>query len=153
MTEDAVGKVTHALNLHLRQNYKVHIQFTQDEVRHFLCPRESVVYAWYVDTPGEGVTDFISFYALNSSILQDPHHDKIYAAYAYYNFVKDNDPERMRQLIRDALILAKRNNFDVYNMTEVMQHSLVRGDLLFKPGDGKLAHYLYNWRIQAVPSN
>lgn len=25
MTEQAVGKVTHALNLHLRQNYKVHI--------------------------------------------------------------------------------------------------------------------------------
>lgn len=57
--------------------------------------------------PDEGVTDFISFYALNSSVLNDPHHDKIYAAYAYYNFVKGNDQARMKQLIRDALILAK----------------------------------------------
>ena len=53
------------------------------------------------------MTDFISFYALNSSVLNDPHHDKIYAAYAYYNFVKGNDQARMKQLIRDALILAK----------------------------------------------
>ena len=153
MNEDAVGKVTHALNQHLRSNYKVHIEFTQAEVQHFLCPKDGVVYAWYVETPGEGVTDFISFYALNSSILQDPHYDKINAAYAYYNFVKDNDQARMKQLMRDALILAKQHSFDVFNMTEVLQHSLVKGDLLFKPGDGKLAHYLYNWRIQAVPSN
>lgn len=52
MNEDAVGKVTHALNQHLRSNYKVHIEFTQDEVRHFLCPKDGVVYAWFVETPG-----------------------------------------------------------------------------------------------------
>lgn len=63
---------------------------------HFLLPREGVVFSWVVEDPEEGVTDFISFYALNSSILNDPHHDKIYAAYAYYNFVKGNDAARMK---------------------------------------------------------
>jgi len=120
MTAASVPKVTGALNKHLRDNYKVHIQFSQDEVRHFLCPRDGVVYAWFVEDPTEGITDFISFYALNSSVLNDPQYDKIYAAYAYYNFVKGNDQARMKALIRDALILAKQNNFDVFNMTEVL---------------------------------
>jgi len=153
MTEADVPKVTVALNRHLTDNYKVHIEFSQDEVRHFLLPREGVVHSWVIQDDVEGVTDFVSFYALNSSVLDDPHHDTIYAAYAYYNFAKGNDATRMKQLIKDALILAKNNNFDVYNMTEVLKHSLLRGDLFFKPGDGRLAHYLYNWRIQAVPSD
>ena len=115
---------------------------------HFLLSREGVVYSWVVANEHTGeVTDFISFYALNSSILNDPHHDKIYAAYAYYNFAKDNDPIRLKALIRDALILARQANFDVFNMTEVLKHGLLNGELLFKPGDGKLAHYLYNWRV------
>ena len=153
MTEAAVPKVTLALNRHLRDNYKVHIVFTEAEVRHFLCPRDGVVYAWYCEDAEGVVTDFISFYALNSTILNDERYDKLYAAYAYYNFAKDNDATRLKQLIRDLLIMAKQNNFDVFNMTEVLKHGLVKNDLLFKPGDGKLAHYLYNWRIQAVPSN
>lgn len=96
MLAQDVPKVTEALNRHLSSNYKVHIEFSKDEVSHFLLPREGVVFSWVVEDPEEGVTDFISFYALNSSILNDPHHDKIYAAYAYYNFVKGNDAARMK---------------------------------------------------------
>ena len=147
MTEAAVPKVTAALNRHLAETYKVHIELSEEEVRHFLCPRDGVVYSWYVEDANGTVTDFISFYALNSSILNNPQHSHIYAAYAYYNFVKDNEAARMKQLMRDALILAKRNNFDVFNMTEVLQHGLVKDELLFKPGDGKLQHYFFNWRI------
>lgn len=87
-TESDVAKVTVALNKHLTDNYKVNIEFSEAEVRHFFVPRSNVVYAWLVENDETGeVTDFISFYALNSSVLQDPKHDKIYAAYAFYNFV------------------------------------------------------------------
>lgn len=58
----------------------------------------------------------------------------------------------MKLLMRDALILAKSNNFDVYNMVEVLKHTLVKDDLMFKPGDGRLQHYLYNYRIQEIAS-
>ena len=153
MEESMVPAVTAALNRHL-ESYKVHICFNENEVRHFFMPKEQVIYSWVVYDQASGeVSDFISFYALNSQVLQDDKHDMIYAAYAYYNFVKGNDPERMKQLMRDALILAKQHNFDVFNMTEVLQHGLVKNDLLFKPGDGKLSHYLYNWRISAINPN
>lgn len=84
----------------------MHINFTEDEVRHFMVPKEQVMYAYYVEENGV-VTDFCSYYALNSSVLDHPQHNKIYAAYAYYNFAKGNDPERMRMLMRDLLIKAK----------------------------------------------
>ena len=69
MCEAAVPKVTVALNAHLSANYKVHINFTEDDVRHFLTPKEQVMYAWYVEDDSGKVTDFISYYALNSSVL------------------------------------------------------------------------------------
>lgn len=151
MVETDVPSVTFALNKHLTENYAVHIEYSEDEIRHFFIPREGVVYAWLVEDDSTGiVTDFISFYALNSSVLNDPHHDKIYAAYAFYNFVQGNEATRMKLLMRDSLILAKSNNFDVFNMTEVLKHKLVKEDLMFKPGDGRLAHYLYNWRLRGI---
>lgn len=92
MTEADVAKVCVALNRHLTENYAVHIELTEQEVRHFLMPQQDVVHSWLVQDEATGnVTDFISFYTLNSSVLNDPHHDKIYAAYAYYNFVLGND--------------------------------------------------------------
>ena len=96
MGDADVPAVTSALNQHLTSNYKVHIEFTEDEVRHFLTPRENVVFSYLVLKDDGSVGDFISFYALNSSVLQDPNHDKIFAAYAYYNFVENNDEDRLK---------------------------------------------------------
>ena len=153
LSESEIPKITVALNAHLTANYKVHIQFSEAEMRHFFLPRDNVVFSYVVENVAGEVTDFISFYALNSSVLNDPEYDKIYAAYAFYNFAEGNDEERMKQLMRDALILAKQNNFDVFNMTEVLKHSLVRDELMFKPGDGRLAHYLFNWRIKSIEAS
>ena len=113
-----------------------------------------MVNSWLVeDETSGGGSDFISFYELNSSVLDHEHHDKIVAAYGYYNFVQGNVPERMKQLMRDALILAKQRGYDVFNMTEVLKHGLVKHDLMFKPGDGRLAHYLYNWRMKSLSAD
>ena len=151
MQDADVPKVTYALNKHLSDNYAVHIQFSEAEVAHFLLPRDGVVYSWLVEDENTGeVTDFISHYALNSSILQHKEHDKIYAAYGYYNFVKNNSVERMKQLMKDNLIMAKKNNFDVFNITEVLKHGMIKDELQFKPGDGRLAHYFFNWRIKMI---
>ena len=150
MTEADVYKVTEALNAHLTANYKVHITFSEEEVKHFFLPQEEVIWSYFVEDANGKVTDFISFYALNSQILNDERFSHIYAAYCFYNFAKDNDPERMKMIMRDLLILAKNNDFDVVNMTEVMQHKMVKDELMFKPGDGRLAHYFYNWRMRCI---
>lgn len=125
MTENDVAQVTEALNTHLSENYKVHIVFNEDEVRHFLLPRDGVVFSWLVMNDEGKVSDFISFYALNSQILNDPNNAKIHAAYAFYNFVKDSDVERMKMLMKDSLIFAKQSNYDVFNMVNVCKHSQI----------------------------
>ena len=150
MELDDVEAVTAALNKHLADNYVMHIKFTPEEVQHFFMRREQVVYSWLVRDAEGTVTDFFSFYALNSSVLQHETYDKIFAAYAFYNFCQDNDQERLRQIFKDGLILANQLEFDVFNMTEVLKNHLVKGDLLFKPGDGRLHHYLYNWRVKTM---
>lgn len=81
---------------------------------------KDVVYTYVVENDNNQLTDLVSFYALPSSILDHPKHTKINAAYAYYNVIDGSSPDRIRALMRDSLILAKRNDFDVYNMTEVM---------------------------------
>lgn len=115
-----VPRVHQALNKHLRDSYKVHISFTEKEIAHFFVPREGVIYAYLAEDSHGKVTDFISFYELNSSILGHDVHKTLRAAYSYYTFVEGNDAARFKQVIKDALILAKQHKFDVFNLTEVM---------------------------------
>ena len=147
-----VPAVTEALNAHLFANYKLHISYTEDEVKHFLLPREGVVHAYLVTDKEGKVTDFTSFYNLPSSILNHEKYTQLDAAYGFYSFTADSkDLDRFNDLIKDALYFAQKNNFDVFNLTEVMQHRHVIDKNQFKAGDGNLAHYLYNWRIQSLP--
>jgi hypothetical protein len=47
------------------------------------------------------------------------------------------------------LINAKNMGFDVFNLTEVLQHKKVIEQNLFRVGDGQLKHYFYNWNLPA----
>jgi glycylpeptide N-tetradecanoyltransferase len=49
------------------------------------------------------------------------------------------------QLIKNALILAKKEGFDVYNCLNLMENATVFEDLHFQIGDGNLNYYMYNW--------
>ena len=141
-----LSAVTKLLNDHLEQNYKIHITFTEEEAWHWLAPREGVFYCYVVEENGE-ITDLLSYYELNSHVLNHEKYNRINIAYASYCVAKGNTDERLKQLFRDCLILAKKDGFDVFNVTEVMQHKRVIEDLNFKVGDGKLHHYLFNWKV------
>ena len=104
MEKKDVPIVHKMLNNYLQQ-YKIHIQFTQAEIEHFLIPREWVIESFVVEDPKENkLTDFISFYSLPSSVLKHPEHNILNVAYSYYNVPGVHN---MVDLQRDALILAK----------------------------------------------
>jgi len=70
MNENDVAKVHALLNAHL-STYKFHINFTEEEIRHFLLPQDGVVYSFVVDSEDEkSISDFCSFYCLPSSVLK-----------------------------------------------------------------------------------
>lgn len=96
-----------------------------------------------------------------STVLRSSQKDTIRAAYLYYyatetafaenKKVVGNVPDaalqaRLQQLISDVLVLAKKDNFHVFNALSLLDNPLFLKEQKFEPGDGKLHFYLYNWR-------
>lgn len=67
MVNKDVSKITKILSEYLSK-FKLHLHFTEEDVKHLFIPRDDVVYS-YVIEEDKNITDFISFYSLPSSIL------------------------------------------------------------------------------------
>ncbi|GAA0184753.1 hypothetical protein Leryth_015487 [Lithospermum erythrorhizon] len=142
-----VPAVTRLLRSYLKQ-FVVAPDFDENDVEHWLLPKEDVIDSFLVESPEtHEITDFCSFYTLPSSILGSPNYSTLKAAYSYYN-VSTVTP--LVQLMNDALIMAKRKDIDVFNALDVMQNGTFLKELKFGAGDGKLHYYLYNYRINHV---
>ncbi|KAG6428881.1 hypothetical protein SASPL_106920 [Salvia splendens] len=142
-----VPAVTRLLRSYLNQ-FAVAPDFDENDVEHWLLPKEDVVDSYLVESPeSHEITDFCSFYTLPSSILGSQTHSVLKAAYSYYN-VSTKIP--LLQLMNDALIVAKKKEFDVFNALDVMQNETFLKELKFGPGDGKLHYYLYNYRLKHI---
>ena len=75
------------------------------------------MYSYVVEDPEtKEITDMVSFYSLPSSILGNDKHSLLRAAYCYYLFANKTS---LTDLLNDALILAKRLDFDVFNALEI----------------------------------
>ena len=125
--------------------------FSEEEFAHWLLPREGVVSSFVVVRQGadgaETITDFISYYHLHSSVLGNPKHSTLRAAYAFYNVATSMD---LTELMRDALILAKNEGMDVFNALDLMDNDEFLEALKFGRGDGNLQYYVYNWSCPAM---
>ncbi|KAI8529692.1 hypothetical protein RHMOL_Rhmol12G0244500 [Rhododendron molle] len=142
-----IPAVTRLLRDYLSQ-FLVAPDFDENDIEHWLLPREDVVESFLVESPEtHEITDFCSFYTLPSSILGNQNYSTLKAAYSYYN-VSTKTP--LLQLMNDALIVAKRKDYDVFNALDVMQNEGFLKELKFGPGDGKLHYYLYNYRLNHV---
>ena len=110
----------HALLSEYLPKFNLHLDFTPEEVEHYLVPRENVIDSYVVeDKDTKEITDFISFYTLPSSVLKHVEHTLLKAAYSYYNVPKKHT---LTELTRDALILAKAKGFDVFNALDIMEN-------------------------------
>lgn len=140
MTEADVNGVHDLLTTYLKK-YALHVEFSKDEVAHWLLPRPGVVNSYVVANDDDGkVTDFCSFYHLPSTILNQE--DTLNAAYSFYNVATS---VQLEELMRDALILAKENGSDVFNALDLLENKQFLEELKFGMGDGNLQYYLYNW--------
>ena len=117
--------------------------FSVEEFAHWLLPREGVVSSFVrvKESTGE-VTDFCSYYHLHSSVIGNPKHPTLNAAYSFYNVATTVD---LTELMRDCLIFAKNEGHDVFNALNLMENERFLGELKFGIGDGNLQYYVYNW--------
>lgn len=140
-----VPAITRLLRNYLSQ-FIVAPDLDENDVEHWLLPKEDVVDCYLVESPEtHEIIDFCSFYTLPSSILGTQNYSTLKAAYSFYN-VSTKTP--LLQLMNDALIVAKQKDYDVFNALDVMQNESFLKELKFGPGDGKLHYYLYNYRIR-----
>ena len=146
MEERDVPAVTVLLNAYLQSRCKLFQVFTEGEVHHLLLPRENVIES-YVLEGASGVTDFLSFYHLPSTIMKHAKYNKLNATYSYYNVA---NTVSAKDLMNDALILAKKSGADVFNALNVMENGEIFDSLKFGQGDGELQYYVYNWECSAM---
>ena len=138
-------KVVHSLLNAYLSKFDVHLHFSESEVQHFLLPREGVIDTWVVENPEtKEIKDFLSFYHLPSSILKHETHKILNVAYCYYNVA---NTVSMEELLKNALIIAKNKNFDVFNALDILDNDGLLKELKFGIGDGNLHYYFFNWRV------
>ncbi|KAI9508279.1 N-myristoyl transferase [Russula earlei] len=91
-----------------------------------------VVEAREMNPESHAITDFFSFYALPSTIVSNPRHNLLEAAYLYHYasdtaFVEKSDElgllkRRLTELIGDAIVVADQAKFDVFNALTLMDN-------------------------------
>ncbi|RKO90580.1 type-i n-myristoyltransferase with bound myristoyl-CoA and inhibitor ddd85646 [Blyttiomyces helicus] len=154
MVKADVSQVTELLNKY-QQRFSVAQILSAADVAHWLLPVEGVIQSYVgVDRETGAITDFVSFYSLPSTVIGHPMHSHINATYLFYYVPKGlgADMKRLQTLIKDALILAKKSNHDVFNCLDLGQNGTFIEDLKFGRGDGNLHYYLYNYRCKPVVS-
>ncbi|KAI4243492.1 MAG: hypothetical protein LQ352_007025 [Teloschistes flavicans] len=138
-------------------------EFDAEEVNHWMVHDEKttveqVIWTYVVEDPSSHeITDFFSFYCLESSVIKNPKHDTVRAAYLFYYATDaafaENEKglkERLNELMSDALVLAKRYNFDVFNALTLLDNPLFLEQQKYGPGDGQLHYYIYNYRAHPL---
>ncbi|WEW59286.1 glycylpeptide N-tetradecanoyltransferase [Emydomyces testavorans] len=162
MQSKDIDAVHDLLNRYMKR-FDLSQSFSRREIDHLFVHKENpateqVVFAYVVEeNESHKITDFVSFYALESTVIHSEKHNTIRAAYMYYYasetaFVEKEKGlrERLALLVNDALILAKQEHFDVFNALTLHDNPLFLEQLKFGPGDGQLHYYLFNYRTSPV---
>jgi len=156
MVEEDVSSAHQLVTKHLKK-FQLAIVFSEEEFRHWFLPRSGVISTYVACNGPSGsedvstkVTDLVSFYHLPSTIIGNPKHSHLNAAYSFYNVATSVD---LVTLMKDALILAKYDEgMDVFNALRQMDNGEVLNELKFGIGDGNLNYYLYNWCCPTLKS-
>lgn len=121
--------------------YHLAIQFSEADAIHWFL--NGPVHS-YVVCNGDNLTDFISFYSLNTLTTHE-RHKEINTAYLFYYYTSPG-PMRFSKLLGSALIKAKELGFDVFNSLDIMENIEGIEAHKFVCGSGELKYYLYNWQ-------
>lgn len=79
-----------------------------------------------------------------------PSPQTLHAAYSYYTVARTVS---LASLMTDAMIMAVKLGFDVYNALDLQDNGTILKDLKFGIGDGKLQYYIYNWKCPTMESH
>ena len=126
MQSKDVEGVQDLMNRYLKR-FDMAPEYTKEEMDHWLVHDEKtaveqVIWTYVVEDPkSRKITDFFSFYCLESSVIGNQKYDHLRAAYLFYyateTAFEENEKglkERLNELVKDALVLAKRVSSGVH---------------------------------------
>lgn len=143
--ESDVGDICMLVNDYLK-GFQVYTLFQEDEIRHWFLGRDGVFDVHVLRDNSGKVTDLVSFYTINLSVNNGSKHKRLMAAYSYYTICKTVP---FKDAMNNMFYIAKNKGYDVYNTLNIFGNKPeVLGDLKFKPGNGHLLYYLYNWHCK-----
>mgnify|MGYP001225459519 FL=1 len=156
--EQDIDEVFKLLN-NYQKKFKLYQDFEKHEFVHMMKTRENVLYSFFVRDQASGkITDFISFYLLPFTILENKIYKDLNVAYLFYyatdekhNETQDLLKTRLCELVNDACIIAgKQLKVDVFNALTSQDNDLFLKDLKFGAGDGVLNFYLFNYKMKPI---
>ena len=137
-----------------QEKYKVRYKFSQDDLVHFLLPKqEGLVWTWVIEGTVDGklqLTDFFSMLKSTQQCLNKEkvghEHDACHMAGMFYYALTANE---LTDCLKRAMWLAKEEmGCDVFTARDT--HGMpaeVLADLNFRPNDGRVHWYLTNYSL------
>lgn len=127
--------------------YNYHPIFSKEEFEHIFLNNKFVV-CYVIEDDKGNVMDFASYYVSQSKIL------KRNEKYKFINkanlFYYTCSTETAYKLIKNLLIIAKKNNVDVFDALDIMENSNILKELHFGEGTGILNYNLFNWKMRPI---
>lgn len=126
-----------------QSKFKIHSIFTEDEVEHWFIPIKNVIYSFVKEDDNGKITDFISFYNIESL-----YGGKENWSYLYFNIATSLSPT---ELLENTLILAKQYGMNALITNSIMDYEKASKNLKFnsdidnKNGYGSLKYYFNNF--------
>jgi len=143
MEESHLQQACEILNKYL-DVYHFHPIFNQEQFNHYFY-NNNVVTSYVLCDDDNNVLDFISYYQLDSNVLQNnSKYNKIKTCYLFYYTSNEKTSYR---LIKDMMIVAHNNGFDMFNTIDIMEHNIMLQELGFSVGTGVSNYYLWNWQL------
>ena len=129
--------------------YKIYEIFSKEKISHWILPKKNIIYTYVLEDENKKITDFFSFYGLSRTILNNnSKYKKINLAYSLIIF---NSSISMKEIMKTAIILAKKNNFDAFHCIDIQEYSQNFKELLFIEKVGKIKYYFYNFVCPDTP--
>lgn len=145
MVQSDVHAVTEFLRGYLLE-FQVAPEFCDEDVKHWLLPKNDVVDCYVVEDPETHViTDCCSFYTVSFTV-GGRNKAQMKGAYSYYNVATETP---LDQLMKDILIICRQNKFDIFQAKDVMHNDTFLKQLKFEEVDGRDYFYLFNQRLTA----
>lgn len=134
-----------------KSKFKLAMKISESEISHLFKSKKQKVYSFVVeneDSEGQkSISDFISFYILDSRLPKTDKYQNLKIGYLFY-YAYTKTP--LKELIHECLLQAKSIEVDCFYALNTMDNKLLVDELKFDPSGVQTMFHLYNWNTNEV---